>query len=111
MIGAPDDRGSVTAEFAVVVPAVVLLVALTAGSLAVVGRQIRLEHAVAQAARLAARGDAERAGRIVADIAGGQVVGVGPDGDLVCVAATASPGLVLPLPDLSARSCALDGGR
>lgn len=111
MSGRHDDRGSVTAEFAVVVPAVVLLVALTAGTLAAVGRQVRLEHAAAQAARLSARGEADRAGHLVREIADGRLESVDTDGDLVCVTASASAGLPLPIPELRARSCALDGGR
>ncbi len=106
-----DDGGSATAEFAVIVPAVLLLLALTAGAVSAVGRQVRLEHAAAQASRLAARGEPDRAGEIVQAIAGGHVAGVTADGDLVCVTATASPGIPLPLPELRARSCALDGGR
>lgn len=111
MIRRGDDGGSATAEFAVIVPAVVLLVALTAGSLSAVGRLVRLEHAVAQAARLAARGEPERAAEVVAAIADAHVDAVAAQGDLVCVTASATPAAPLPLPDLSARSCALDGGR
>jgi len=106
------DRGSATAEFAVVVPAVVLVVALTIGGLAAAGRQVRLEQGVAQAARLAARGEpSARVAEIVAAVAGGTVDGVTTDGDLVCVTASAPTHLPLPLPDLRARSCALSGGR
>lgn len=111
MIRRHDDGGSATAEFAVVVPAVVLLIALTAGTLTAVGRQVRLENAAAQAARLAARGEPDRTSAIVAAIADGAVEGVTVDGDLVCVAATAPSGVPLPLPPLRARACALDGGR
>jgi len=107
-----DDRGSATAEFAVVVPAVVLVIALTAGCLAAAGRQVRLEQGVAQAARLAARGEpADRVTGIVAAVAGGAVDGVSDDGDLVCVSASAPTRLPLPVPPLRARSCALSGGR
>ena len=107
-----DDRGSVTAEFAVVVPAVLLVVALTAGSLAAAGRQVRLEQAAAQAARLAARGEADvRVAEVVSAVAGGAVGAVSADGDLVCVVVSAPLGLPVPLPDLQARSCALAGGR
>lgn len=103
-----DDRGSATAEFAVVVPAVVLVIALTAGCLAAAGRQVRLEQGVAQAARLAARGEpADRVAGIVAAVAGGAVDGVSDDGDLVCVSASAPTRLPLPVPPLRARSCAL----
>jgi hypothetical protein len=69
MIRRCDDGGSATAEFAVIVPAVVLLIALTAGSLSAVGRLVRLEQAVAQAARLAARGETGRVAELVAAIA------------------------------------------
>lgn len=107
-----DDRGSVTAEFAIVVPAVVLVLALTAGVLAVTGRQVRLEQSVAQAARLIARGEpGGRADGIVAAIAGGTVTAVATEGDLVCVTATAPVHPPVPLAPLQARSCALSGGR
>lgn len=103
-----DDRGSVTAEFAVVVPAVVLIVALTAGTLSASGRQVRLEQAAAQAARLVARGEeAERASAVVAAIAGTAATRVRADGDLVCVDVTAAAAGPLPLPPLRATSCAL----
>lgn len=111
MIRRRDDGGSATAEFAVIVPAVVLLIALTAGSLSAVGRLVRLEHAVAQAARLAARGETGRVAELVAAIADARVEAIAAEGDLVCVTASAVPGVPLPLPELSARSCALEGGR
>ena len=89
-----------------------LVIALTAGSLAAAGRQVRLEQGVAQAARLAARGEpAGRVAEIVAAVAGGAVEAVTDDGDLVCVSATAPTRIPLPLPPLRARSCALSGGR
>lgn len=106
------EEGSATAEFAVVAPAVVLIVALTVGGLAAAGRQVRLEQGVAQAARLAARGEsADSVAAVVAAVAGGAVRGVEDAGDLVCVTATAPAGLPLPVPDLRARSCALSDGR
>lgn len=105
------DRGSVTAEFAVVVPAVVLLIALAVSGLTAAGRQVRLEQGVAQAARLAAREDADgRVAGIVAAVAGGSLEAVSREGDLLCVTATAPVGVPLPLPPLRARSCALAGG-
>ena len=52
-----DDRGSVVAEFAVALPAVVLVLAVGVGALAAASRQVRLQDAVADAARLSARGE------------------------------------------------------
>ena len=107
-----DQRGSVTAEFAVVVPAVVLVVLLAVTSLAASGRQIRLEHAAAQGARLAARGEDEsRVHAAVAHIGDVAAVAVRADGEFVCVDVSAPSGVPLPLPPLRASSCALAGGR
>ena len=55
--GLGDDRGSVVAEFAVALPAVALVVLLGAGALGACARQVRLQDAAADAARLAARGE------------------------------------------------------
>jgi len=105
-----DERGAVSAEFAVALPAVVVVVALCLGAVGAVGRQVRLEQAVAQAARLVARGDAEsRARDLVRTIAGADDIGIRAEGDLVCVTARFSP--PPPLPSLRAESCALAGER
>lgn len=105
-----EDRGSVTAEFAVVVPAVLLVVALTAGTLSATSRQVRLEQAAAQAARLVARGeDTARATGVVARIAGASETSFRVDGDLVCADVRAV--LTLPPLTLAATSCALSGAR
>jgi len=104
------DRGSVTAEFAVALPAVVLVIALGVGALAAGARQVRLQDAAADAARILARGDdPARASGVLETAVPGAGMGVERPGDLVCVTAAAStwlPGLTL-----HARSCALDGGR
>lgn len=106
-----DDRGSVAAEFAVVVPAAMLLVLLAVAALAAAGTQIRLEHAAAQAARLVARGDDHgRASAAVAAAVGGASLDVRADGDLTCATVTASHSIPLPLPPLTAEACALSGG-
>ncbi|WEK12372.1 MAG: TadE family type IV pilus minor pilin [Candidatus Microbacterium phytovorans] len=106
-----DDLGSVAAEFAVVVPAVVLIVALAAATLAGTSRQVRLEQAAAQGARLAARGEGDgRVREAVAVLVSGARVAIGSDGDFDCVDVSAPSGVPLPLPALTARSCALSGG-
>lgn len=102
------DRGAVAAEFAVALPAVVLVVLLASSALGACAMQVRLQDAAADAARLASRGeDAGRIAQPVAEVGG--TVAVSTRGDLICVTATAGAGII-PV-TLTAGSCALDGGR
>ena len=106
------DRGSVSAEFAVALPAVLLILALCIGALSSASRQVRLQDAAADAARLIARGDEEgRALALIAAAVGDARSAVTREDDLVCVSASAPVGLLLPGLRVQARSCALDGGR
>jgi len=106
-----DQRGAVAAEFAVVVPAVVLVVLLAVGALAAAGRQVRLEQAAAQGARLAARGESDdRVREVAGALADGIRIAVRSDGDFACVDATVPSVAPLPLPPLRATACALAGG-
>lgn len=108
--GLGDDRGSVVAEFAIALPAVALVVLLGAGTLGACARQVRLQDGAADAARLAARGESDaRATAAVATAVSGAAVAIGRRGDLVCVTASAPSFGALSL-ELSATSCALDGG-
>lgn len=102
------DRGSVVAEFAVALPAVVLVLAFGIGALAIGARHVRLQDAVADAARLSARGEPEQRvhGVVEAAVAGASVA-VAPRGDLVCVVASAPALFGL---RISATGCALAGG-
>ncbi|MGW9587934.1 TadE family type IV pilus minor pilin [Microbacterium sp. NPDC055455] len=103
-----DDRGSVVAEFAVALPAVLVVLLVGVGTLAAASRQVRLQDAVADAARLSARGEpASRARDAVAAVVAGASVDISPRGDLVCVAASAPALLGL---RVSAEGCALAGG-
>lgn len=109
---AAEDHGAVTAEFAVVLP---VLVALLAGALAavlVVDARGRLVVAAATAARALGRDDDGAAASAVRRIAPGAVVTVAhPDG-LVCVTATRAVAIgVLPAIGSAATECAADGGR
>lgn len=103
-----DQRGAVAAEFAVTVPAVILVVLLSVSVLLTAGKLVRLEHAVAQGARLAARGESDERVRatVVRLVEGGTVV-IRPQGDLVCVDGAAPLSAVLPLPAARASSCAV----
>lgn len=103
-----DDRGSVVAEFAVAVPAVLLVLVVGVGALAGAARQVRLQDAVADAARLSARGESEpRVRQAVTAAVGEASVDISPRGDLVCVTASAPALLGL---RVSAAGCALAGG-
>ncbi|PVW02366.1 hypothetical protein DEA06_15640 [Microbacterium sp. Gd 4-13] len=90
-------------------PAIVLVVTLGVGALAAGARQVRLQDAAADAARLVARGDDPGRAHAIVGSAGG-AADIQHRGDLMCVVATASAPLALPLPDLTATSCALAGG-
>lgn len=85
-----DDRGSVTAELAVALPAVVLLLGFCVGAIGVAGQQVRLQHAAAQQAREAGRQQLEQ---------------------IVCVTLTEQAAPPLSALTLTARSCAPGGGQ
>ena len=111
--GLGGDRGSVAAELALALPAVVLTLLLGAGALGAASKQVSLQDAASDAARLLGRGeDSGAAAAAVAAAVPGAAIGSRSDGDLVCVTASvdvAIGGLVrLPL---RASSCALSGGR
>jgi Flp pilus assembly protein TadG len=108
--GLGDDRGSVVAEFAVALPAVALVLLLGAGTLGACARQVRLQDAAADAARLVARGETHaRASSAVTAAVSDAAAAVDRRGDLVCVIASAPAYGAVPI-TLSATSCALDGG-
>ncbi|WP_460782005.1 TadE family type IV pilus minor pilin [Microbacterium shaanxiense] len=107
-----SERGSVAAELAITLPAVVLALLLGAGALGAAARQVSLQDAVADAARLLGRGES-------AAIAHAAVTASVDDarvsselrGDLSCVSARVDAviGRVIHIP-LTASSCALSGG-
>ncbi|WP_245636041.1 TadE family type IV pilus minor pilin [Herbiconiux solani] len=99
------------AEFAMVLPAVMLVLAFAAGAVQVGAAQVRLTDAAADAARLVGRGESEsRAASRLQDAVGGAALAVSRDGLLVCVTATASVtlGPMAGAIDLGARGCAYD---
>lgn len=103
-----SDRGSVTAEFAVALPAVAIVLVLGAGALAAGATGVRLQDAVADAARLVARGEssARATATVEAAVPGAAVVISERGDDLVCVTASARVAWT----SVSATSCALAGG-
>lgn len=109
-----SERGSVTAEFAVVAPAIVLVLALCLGALQAVTQQLRIADAAADAARALGRGDAVETVTARARTAIGEVtLSVANEGDFIC-ARLRSPGPAGPFWALGltlvGRSCALAGG-
>jgi Flp pilus assembly protein TadG len=108
------DRGSVTAEFAAAVPAVVIVLVCCLAGVQVVGQQVRLQDAAAIVARSVGRGetDAVALGR-AQHLAPGSRLAIAATGDLACATLDQpadGPTGVLRI-TLTARSCALaDGG-
>ena len=104
------DRGGVTAEFAVALPAVILLLAFCLSGLRLAAVQVRVQDAAAVAARALARGD--HPSDLVSQLVPGSTVSRSRDGDFVCASVrTATPVAPLLRITLVASSCALDGGR
>lgn len=103
------DRGSVTAEFAVALPAVLLLLAVLLGGIRLGGAHLIAQDAAADAARALGRGDGEAAvrGRLAAVLPGAGLDVQRRDG-LVCArVGVPSSGLAaLAGVRLSGRSCA-----
>lgn len=106
--GVLGDQGAVAAEFALSMTAVAVVLLLAVGGLGAAARQILLQDAAADAARLASRGEpAARVHAAVTAAVPGATASVARAGDLVCVSATA-PGILGIA--MRASSCALDGG-
>jgi hypothetical protein len=102
-----DDRGSVTAEFATAIPAVLVVLACCLAGFQVAGQQLRLQDAAAGAARALSRGDDPGA------VLGGSGLTVSRRGALVCARlsdrAGVLPGSIVRI-RLTATSCALAEG-
>lgn len=90
------QRGSVTAEFAVTLPAVVFVLGLVLGAAALGIVQLRLEEGARIGARAAARGEgAETITRIVQEIEPRAAVSVSTSGEFTRVEASrTAPGLI-----------------
>ena len=105
------ERGSVTAELALALPAVVVVVLLGVGALFAASTHVRLQDSAADAARLLARGEPDgRAVAVVTQAVPGAQASSARRGDLVCVTASARPQVAGVGVALQATSCALAGG-
>ncbi|MGO2520745.1 MAG: TadE family type IV pilus minor pilin [Microbacterium sp.] len=111
--GTDLEQGSVAAELALALPAVVLTLLLGVGALSAAAQQVTLQDATADAARLLGRGESVAAANaVVAASASNARVSHELRGDLTCVSAHVeiSVGRIISIP-LTASSCALSGGR
>ncbi|MFZ7087080.1 TadE family type IV pilus minor pilin [Curtobacterium sp. RRHDQ10] len=106
-----SERGSVTVEFAVALPAVLVVVSLALGVAAAAGLQIRLQAAAAGIARAAGRDDPDDRG-LAAAIAPGASVTVAGRGSVVCATVERrAPVLGVVGVRVRAIGCAPTGGR
>jgi hypothetical protein len=105
--GAEGDRGSVTAEFALVLPAVVLVLGVCLAAMQLSAQQVALQDAASSAARIVARGAGEaEAVRAAVALVPGSTLHTVPGGELACVElAVRRTVLALPGVDFAARSC------
>ena len=103
----PNDRGAVTAEFVLVLPAVLIVLALIIGSILLAAQQLTLTSAAGDVARLEARGDAAGASLRLSQLMPGVSVARQSLGPLHCVSLSARParGLLSAL-HISASGCA-----
>lgn len=107
------ERGSVTAEFAVLLPALLLVLAFCLGAVQLVGQQLRLSDAAADAARAAARGDdPARVAALVSRAVPGANLSLSTQAEFVCaeLGSAADGGLASFGARLTASACALAGG-
>jgi hypothetical protein len=102
------ERGSVTAEFAVALPAIVLMLGIALAAMQLVGQQLRLQGAAADAARVLGRGESGSLAELH-DISPGASLTVTHPAGLVCARARAPAalGLIVGI-KLTASACALD---
>lgn len=106
------DRGSVTAEIAVALPAVVVVLAACLGGLGLASAQVRAQDSAADAARLLGRGEPLAAAEqlVARSVTGADLVISRPAG-LVCASVVVERRLLLVPLRVAGSSCALDGGR
>ena len=81
-----SENGSVTAEFALVLPAAFMVIAISIGALSVQVERMRLVSVTAELARASARGEPEEVvGKLYAKALAGQSLSYSTDGKFSCV--------------------------
>jgi Flp pilus assembly protein TadG len=112
--GLADERGSVTAEFATVLPAALAIVVVVLGGFQLLVQQLRVADAAFTSARLLARSDDSAAGQAVVDLLGADArLERVDEGRFACAVVTAqadfAPAQLVGI-ELTSRSCSLASG-
>nr|WP_244304498.1 TadE family type IV pilus minor pilin [Leucobacter viscericola] len=102
-----DERGAVTAEFALVLPAVVIVLGLVIGGILLATHRITLVSLAGEISRAEARGDTDAANAVLARVGSDVTIHRSEDGVLHCVSLRSSPasGLLSRI-TIAASSCA-----
>lgn len=104
---ARDVRGTVTAEFAVVLPAVVAVLGLVIGGVMIAADRVGLEAAASEAARLEARGDSAAANARIRAVGHRVKVSRIRGSQVLCLSLRAAPGEgLLGALSITGRGCA-----
>lgn len=105
-----DDRGTITAEFAIVVPVALVILGLAIAAILVSAHRLSLTALALEVARFEARGDAEAAAARLASFGREVAVVRSRDGLLVCVSLSSRPGAgPFEAIEITARGCAASG--
>ncbi|WP_336660547.1 TadE/TadG family type IV pilus assembly protein [Leucobacter sp. USHLN153] len=106
-----DERGTVTAEFAIVVPAVLALLGLVIGAVSLAAQRVALVSITAEAARLEARGDTDAAQEVLGRLDANATLKRDTIGGLRCLTVRSRlDGGPLAMLAIEARSCAAPFG-
>ena len=106
---AADRGGAVTAEFAIVLPAVVAVLGLMIGGISIGAQRVTLSSLAGEVVRLEARGDDGAAEQLLRERPGEVRVERRHDGPLLCATLSESPGRgILGAIRISATACAAE---
>lgn len=102
-----EERGSVTAEFAIALPVVLMVLVLAVGSIMIATQRLVLNSAAAEIARHEARGDSAAASAVIGGLDAGPNIARSAVGPLHCVTLSMNPGRgLLSAISISGRGCA-----
>lgn len=103
-----DEKGAVTAEFVIVLPAVLAVLTLSVAAILLASHQVVLTSAAAEVARLEARDDGEGARRHLESLGIHAEIARSAEGSLHCVTLSSrpAPGILAAI-EISARGCSV----